>query len=269
MAYDKDEIQRRYADARKMIASGRKTLAEGHALLREILGQITHARTRGQVNNQIWLCERALGKRDAYFSQSGQDAWLDERVFKGKRNGVFVEVGGYDGFTGSNCLFFEMQRGWTGLMIEPSPTYFARAEAFRRATCLQLAVSDAEGEAEFLEIQEGFSQMSGLTSSYDADILRQVEADPRHKGEVIRVQTRTLPQIFDEHGLREIDYVSLDVEGGEHAILSSFPFDTYRVHAWTVENNTGDTEIPALMKDKGYARAEALGVDDIYVLKDA
>lgn len=262
----KDEAQRQYVRAREVIGRGKQAMAEGHRLLRQLSGKIAHARTRGQINQQIWECEKLNGRRDMFFSQAGQDAFLDEKVFKGKRDGTFVEIGGYDGITGSNCLFFELLRGWKGLLIEPSPTFFAQASAFRKATCLQVALSDQDGEAEFMDVQEGYSQMSGLTATYDPKLRETVESDPRHKGELITVKTRTLPDLLDQNFLREVDYVSLDVEGGEMAVLSSFPFDRFRVTAWTIENNTGATDIPAFMRDKGYKRIEALGVDDIYVL---
>ncbi|MEM7189422.1 MAG: methyltransferase, partial [Pseudomonadota bacterium] len=64
---------------------------------------------------------------------------MDGQFFRGKRNGTFVEIGGYDGITGSNCLFFELMRGWSGLLIEPSPMFHAQAAAFRRATCRHVA----------------------------------------------------------------------------------------------------------------------------------
>ena len=125
-----EEAKRQYIRAKEVISRGKQAMAEGHRLLRQLSGKIVHARTRGQINQQIWECERLSGQRDQFFSQAGQDAYLDERVFKGKRDGVFVEIGGYDGVTGSNCLFFELIRGWTGLLIEPSPTYFAKAASF-------------------------------------------------------------------------------------------------------------------------------------------
>lgn len=263
---DTDEAQRQYIRAREMVGRGKQAMAEGHKLLRGLSAKISHARTRGQINQQIWECERLNGRRQQFFSQAGQDAYLEEHIFRGKRDGVFVEVGGYDGITGSNCLFFELMRGWKGLLIEPSPTFFKQAAAFRRATCLQVAVAGAEGEAEFMDVQEGFSQMSGLTASYDPKLREAVEADPRHKGALIRVKTQPLARILGQHFLSEVDYISLDVEGGEMDVLAAFPFDRHRVHAWSIENNTGDTKIPALMRDKGYKRVEALGVDDIYVL---
>lgn len=36
-------------------------------------------------------------------------------------NGVYVEIGGQDGVSSSNTLFFEQHLNWTGILIEPSP----------------------------------------------------------------------------------------------------------------------------------------------------
>lgn len=38
-----------------------------------------------------------------------------------KKNGVFVEVGAYDGETSSSTLVFEQNYGWSGLLIEADP----------------------------------------------------------------------------------------------------------------------------------------------------
>ena len=37
-----------------------------------------------------------------------------------KRNGFFVEVGGYDGETHSNTVLFELERNWTGMFMGKS-----------------------------------------------------------------------------------------------------------------------------------------------------
>jgi len=253
------------ARAQALVARSREGMAEARTLLRTVLAKATNPRGRGMVAQQLWECERALGQHAGYFSQAGQDAWLETRVFKGKRGGVFVEIGGHDGITGSNCLFFELMRGWSGLLIEASPVFHAQASALRRCPCLPVAVAAGEGEAEFLDVQAGYTQMGGLVETYDPSIRQQVEANPRHRSEVIRVPTRPLAAILDEQGLSEIDYVSLDVEGGELAVLSVFPFERYRISAWTIENNRGSREIPDLMQSKGFRRVEALGVDDVYL----
>jgi hypothetical protein len=43
------------------------------------------------------------------WSQYGQDQLIDKLLIK-KRNGFFVEIGGYDGETFSYCLFLEKER---------------------------------------------------------------------------------------------------------------------------------------------------------------
>jgi len=249
---DTDDINRDYTRAQELIGQGRKDLAEALALLRQLRHKVRNIRPRGSLNQEIWDCERALGRV--------------QRFFRGKRDGIFVEIGGYDGVTGSNCLFFEMMRGWSGLLAEPAPALHAKAELARRCPCLRVAIANTEGEAEFLDVQAGLFQMGGLVESYDAAQRAAVEADPRHKGTIIKVPTRPLASILDEHGMTEIDYISLDVEGGEMAVLSSFPFERFRVIAWTIENNGGSAEIPELMHDRGYRRVEVLGVDDVYVV---
>ena len=40
------------------------------------------------------------------------------------RDGFFVEAGAADGQTLSNTLFLEMERNWTGLLVEPNPDMF-------------------------------------------------------------------------------------------------------------------------------------------------
>ncbi|MBY8977201.1 FkbM family methyltransferase [Rhodobacteraceae bacterium NNCM2] len=261
----RDDAQLRFNKAKDLIDRSRHGLAEGHRLMRELAREVTNDRARGSINQQIWDCEFLTGNRTGFFSQAGQDAFLDEKVFDGKRGGVFVEIGGYDGITGSNCLFFELMRGWTGLIVEPSPVYHAKCASFRRAPCLQLAVGAKTGKAEFLEVTGGMRQMSGLVDSYNPDIRAKVEADPRHKGDVIEVEVKPLAGILDEHGLAEIDYISLDVEGAEMDVLKGFPFERFRITALTVENNAASLEVPQFLASKGFRRVEVLGVDDVYL----
>ncbi len=260
-------LNARYADARNAEAEARQALAGVLMEYAELLRHVGDRPSRGKLRRRIWEVERALGRRDLYHSQAGQDAFLDETVFA-KEGGIFVEVGAYDGVTGSNTLFFEQRRGWTGFLVEPSPRLHAMASVARKAPCLQCAAGAEAGEAEFLDIRAGLSQMGGLVDSYDPAIRAQVEADPRHEGEIIRVPVRTLPDMLDAHGLTEIDYISLDVEGGELAVLGGFPFDRFRVAAWTVENNTADRAIGELMERSGYKCVEVLGVDEVYVRAD-
>jgi hypothetical protein len=56
----------------------------------------------------------------------------------------------------------------------------------------------------------------------------------------------------------------LDIEGGEMACLTAFPFDAHDVKIWSIENNTGTSEIKQLMDTKGYDLIEFCGPDEVY-----
>ena len=239
-----------------------------HQLLDEVYTQADAAlegkqdRSRGQPNSLKFLSER-MRNTTPFFSQHGQDQYID-RVLSHKQKGVFVDIGGYDGLTGSNTLFFEVFRGWTGLLIEPSLTHLATAKSFRRCPCLGLALDAEAGELDFLEVTSGYKQMSGLLSGYDPKTLEFVRANPNHVEEIKKVPTQPLAEVLNEHNLHTIDYISLDVEGNEPAILQDFPFDDFDIHWWSIENNQGHDAVYNIMAQNGYELEEFISVDEIY-----
>jgi FkbM family methyltransferase len=253
-------------DPAALIARAQADLASAEAALSARL-ETERSRARGEIMRRIHEVRRMRIPTYPYASQAGQDMVVD-RLLGGKTGGVFVDVGGYDGVTGSNTLFFEMYRGWTGILIEPVPLNHARAAMLRRCPCLPMAVADSDGTADLIVVDKGFTQMSGLAASYDPAILAKVRADPRHAETRVTVQTRTLAQVMDEAGIPYADFVSLDIEGGEVAVLKSFPFARLPVAIWAIENNTGTSEIGQIMRSHGYELAEFCGPDEIWRFQD-
>ncbi|MEM6620538.1 MAG: FkbM family methyltransferase [Pseudomonadota bacterium] len=247
--------QDKIASARKLLAEARDTLG---ATLRD-----DRSRRRGPVMRELHNLAQMLDPAPRYFSQAGQDRVVD-RILGAKTGGIFADIGGYDGVTGSNTLFFELFRGWQGVLVEPSPTQLRVAEGVRRCPALPYAVAGREGTLDFMEVTAGFTQMSGFLDSYDADLLARVRGDPRHQEVIHTLETRTLGSILDEAGLTKVDFLSLDVEGGEMDILTNFDFDRYEVDIWSIENNTSDPALPDLMQARGYDLVEFAGVDDIF-----
>jgi FkbM family methyltransferase len=253
-------------DAAALIARAQADLAEAEAALVARL-EADRTRARGEIVRRLHEVRGMRSPGYLYSSQAGQDLVAD-RLLNGRTGGVFVDVGGFDGVTGSNTLFFEQFRGWRGVLVEPVPANHARAAQARRCPCLPFAVAAADGEAEMIVVERGFTQMSGLAQSYDPGMLDRVRADPRHAESRVTVQTRRLERIMDEAGIGAADFVSLDIEGGERAVLESFPFGRIRVSVWAIENNTADPGIGAVMRDNGYVLAEFCGPDELWRLRD-
>lgn len=248
--------------AEDRIVAARKDLFALQGELVESLSK-DKSRARAPLNRQLHAVRGMLNPNFPYASQAGQDLVID-RIMGQKTGGTFVDVGAYDGVTGSNTMFFERWRDWTGVLVEPVEEHRAKAEMLRKSPCLPYAVSNKKGTAEFLAVTEGFTQMSGLVDTYDKKMLDRVRADKRHVEKVIKVPTRSLSAILKEADLMHPDFISLDIEGGELAALSKFPFDKHNVGAWAIENNSADSAIPNLMREKGYDLIEFCGPDEIY-----
>ena len=190
-----------------------------------------------------------------FYSQVGQDRFLLENFFRGKRGGVFLDIGAYDGETLSNTLFFENTMGWTGLCVEPLTSAFAKLAATRKAVCENLCVGDFEGEADFVEADDlsgpNEQMFSGLAANFDPRHVIRIEAMTKTQL-TRRVKVTKLSTLLAKHSLFDIDYCSMDVEGGELAILSDFDPARFRIGVFTIENNWDDERIPKLMAEKGY-----------------
>jgi FkbM family methyltransferase len=205
-----------------------------------------------------------------FYSQVGQDRFLLEHFFRGKRGGVFLDIGAYDGETLSNTLFFERSMGWTGLCVEPLPSAFAKLAATRKAACENLCVGDFEGEADFLESDTAGPNelmLSGMPAHFDPRHVIRLEAWSKTKI-TRRVRVTKLSTLLAKHSLFDIDYCSIDTEGAELAILSDFDPERFRVGVFTIENNWDDPRITRLMAEKGYEFYTKLEQDYVFKRRD-
>jgi FkbM family methyltransferase len=206
--------------------------------------------------------------KPGFYAQCGQDVFLDEDVFFGRKGGAFIDIGANDGVSLSNTYFFEKTRGWTGICIEPQPDKFASLQKERTSLCIQGCVTDSPGTAEFLAVSGAAEMLSGLCSKYDPRHRARIDREVREAGAetaVIKVPCFTFAQIIEKGALRRIDYLSIDTEGGELDILKTIDFDAVAIEALSVENCYWDGRYEQLLRSKGYALIAVLGDDEIYL----
>jgi FkbM family methyltransferase len=205
-------------------------------------------------------------------SYQGQDLFVVEAL-GGLRDGFFLDSGASDGVSGSNSLLLERQFGWRGICVEPNTRSFARLVRARSCVCLNCCLYDRPGEVSFFEAA---GVLGGIVDEYDPELLRyartlvdqQLGAIPRP----VTKQARTVRSILREYDApRVIDYWSLDTEGSELAILTSFPWHEYAVRVLTVEHNLTPVRetIRRFLQARGYQRVRVLGIDDGYLLRSA
>lgn len=205
-----------------------------------------------------------------YFSQSGQDKYVNEHLFFNKKNGVFVEIGAHDGVSYSNTVYFEQELGWSGICVEPHPNKYQELCKNRKAVCLNCCVSDFNGEAQFIKVSGAPEMLSGLKDSYDPRQLERIEQELALNGgskEVVLVKVRQLNDILAEYDIKRIDFLSVDTEGSEERIIFSIDFDAVDIDVIVCENNFGDNRIKKHLISKGYQFITSLGGDDLFKKK--
>lgn len=195
-------------------------------------------------------------------SQLGQEEWVLSKL-NNKRNGYFIDSGACDGVYLSNTLKLEKEFGWTGILVEPLPSFaenLIKARSSNIITC-------------------------GLDTIEKVFRLRDAHANSRLEDSgTIEVQCfpiSTVLKMFEAPNL--IDYWSLDIEGNELSILESFPWESYHINCITVEHNTNVSErdepgleqrkinrvkIHGLLNSKGFIWEKSVVCDDFFYNKE-
>jgi FkbM family methyltransferase len=202
-----------------------------------------------------------------FVGQFGEDKILWSMLGP-KTDGFFLDIGAYDGVSGSNTLFFE-QVGWTGICVEPNPwKYVDCVKARPRSRVVHAALSRHHrvGVGQFTMVLEptGSEQLSFLTTTAQHRYRCQVESDRMYQVPVPVLSADMALGNYDG----PIDFVSLDVEGGELDVLAGFDLARRRPRVFVIEDNSlgQDWQTEDYMARYGYARAYATGCNVIYTL---
>jgi FkbM family methyltransferase len=199
--------------------------------------------------------------------QFGEDRVLQE-IFGEQAEGYCVEVGAYDGRTGSASYLFE-KRGWQCLLVEPIPALVEQIRERRACTVVNCAASDKEGTASFF-VAENFEEMSTLDLTPDRlEWIKEIGGAVKE----ITVRTATLDNLLAEAGFSEIQFITIDVEGHEMDVLKGFTLEKYRPRIVIIEDNSssddprargGDPRVGKHMSEHGYVHFRRTGVNEWY-----
>jgi hypothetical protein len=185
-----------------------------------------------------------------FYSQFRQDEFLENIIFNGYKNGVFMDVGAHNGVSLNNTLYFEKNNNWSGVNIEPIKKVFDEL-VINRPNCINIncAVSNFDGISEFL-CNEGYTEMiSGLKNSFDPRHTTRLLNENQKYGsttKTIDVDTKRIETICDEYNIKHINYLSIDVEGGEFNVIKSINFDKLFIDVIGFENNYADVSTPIM-----------------------
>ncbi|MFN9940941.1 MAG: FkbM family methyltransferase, partial [bacterium] len=64
---------------------------------------------------------------------------------------------------------------------------------------------------------------------------------------------------------KNIDYISIDVEGSEMDIIKSIDFNKHNIYCISVENNYGEKNIEDYLNGFGYKLIKVVGADNFFI----
>jgi FkbM family methyltransferase len=191
-------------------------------------------------------------------SQEKQDEYLEQNVFKGYKNGVFMDIGAHDGVSINNTLYFEKYNNWKGYNIEPIKSVYDKLVINRPESInINCAICNNDGVADFIS-NTGYTEMiSGLKDNFDPRHMKRLNKELTQMGgksEIIKVNTKKIETLCDEHNIKHINYLSIDVEGAEFEVIKSINFDKVFIDVIGFENNYNDSSIPIIeyLQNKNY-----------------
>lgn len=199
-----------------------------------------------------------------FYSQFGEDKLLST-YFDNDYKGVCVEVGAYDGITGSNTYHFE-QKGWKTLCIEPIPESFNKCKSIRNEV-INCCVSDYEKDnIDFTVIRLQDNNTSAISSLKIDERLIESHSSLINNIEKIIVNVKTLNTIFKETRFpKDIDFISIDTENTELEVLKGLDFNIYNVKFLVIENNFNESIVEEYLVTKNFKKILRNAVNDFYV----
>jgi FkbM family methyltransferase len=200
------------------------------------------------------------------YAQNGEDVVLS-RAFGADQAGFYVDVGAADPLFHSVTRHF-YERGWSGINIEPVRATHAALERERpRDVNLGVGLAARPGSMTFYELPPEMAGCSSFSETIAAGYARQglVAAERA-------VEVTTLVSVCERWASdRTIDFLKVDVEGDERAVLEGADFTRFRPRILVIESTRPGTTTPAfeewepLVTGAGYRFALFDGLNRFYV----
>jgi len=178
-----------------------------------------------------------------------------QRIFSGKERGFYVDVGAHHPRRFSNTYFF-YRKGWKGINIEPNPGAIHAFQSDRkRDTNLQCGISDRPGKLMYYSFDE-----PALNTFDQALAKSRIASTPYKLVGTSAIPVERLDAILSKHVPANcvIDFLSIDVEGMDMAVLRSNDWGRFRPHCVLAEvlgstlASLSGNDVVRFLDDRGY-----------------
>lgn len=188
-----------------------------------------------------------------------------------KRGGFYVEVGANDGRSSSNTYWLEKEMNWNGILVEPVLHKYFELKLSRdqsKNTFIYGACVSEDFKDDHLKLF--YSNLMTAPDYGEGELFAIKGESFLSEGEEVLpiwAPAITLTKVLSDNRISHIDFLSIDVEGGEMGVLNGFPWETVRVNLILIES-TQDSIACQFLEDKGYEKIVDLINNHFYRYKD-
>jgi FkbM family methyltransferase len=157
------------------------------------------------------------------------------------------------------------------MCIEAQPSEFEKLKSNRNCICVNVAVSNFEGETDFTYVEGYANMLSGISDDYNKTHMERIKGEVNHYGgkiNTIKLPVKKLQTVLDEHNMLNIDFCSIDTEGSELNIIKSIDFNKTNIKVFIIENNYKETNIQEYLESKGYSLHKKLEWDESNLIQN-
>jgi FkbM family methyltransferase len=174
------------------------------------------------------------------YSQYGEDM-IVSALFRSRTPGFYVDIGAYHPVLYSTTYAL-YRRGWRGLVIDPNRDMQRLFGLIRpRDTFVPVAIGE-EGSGTYHAYEDG--AYNSLSEEQVAHIRETKGVVPQSSRSV---QVRPLSAVLREYNVTRIDYMNIDVEGMDLAVLES--------HAWDIRPRVISVEDASFSAERAHDSA--------------
>jgi FkbM family methyltransferase len=202
------------------------------------------------------------------FAQNLEDYHLAQ-IFAGEPPGTYIDVGAGHPVADNVSFHFYLQ-GWRGLVVEPQAELAALYAGVRpRDIAVQALVGRLSGTASFHRVE----RLHGFSTTLEEHARGAAAFGVAY--ETSRLPVITLAELCRRHGLDRIDFLKIDVEGAEDAVIEGNDWGRFRPRVVVAEAVEPGSMRPAwesfepLLLAAGYRFAFFDRLNRFYVAEEA
>jgi FkbM family methyltransferase len=165
------------------------------------------------------------------YSQDGEDLFI-AKFFDRKHGGFYVDIGAHHPYRYSNTYLLS-QRGWTGINIDATPGSMASFKRLRPQDInLELAVTENTGNFTYYIFED--SALNTLSEERASEVLHVKQSELQEK---VTIEALPLTEVLQKYLPKNqpLNFMNIDVEGADEAILRSNDWRRFRPELLAIE----------------------------------